>query len=385
MIYLDYNATTPIDKKVAEAMEEYIYGNFGNPSSSHELGSKTKQAVEEARKKVASLLNASPEEIIFTSGGSESNNMVLKGVGYTYQNRGKHIITSEIEHPAVISPCKFLEGNGYEVTYLSVDQDGVVDIEQLKAALTDETILISIMHANNETGTIQPLAEIAEIVSENNILLHTDAAQSVGKIETDVKKLGVDFLSVAGHKVYAPKGIGALYIRAGIEIEPLIHGAGHEMGKRAGTENVIFDVALGKACELAEDLFQGKKADFEHNTPGEIKELRDYFQKQLQKNFKDRVILNGHPTKRLPNTLNISFLDYSGQEILDHLDNVALSTGSACHSDLVEISSVLKAMSVTMETGRGAVRFSLGKYTIMFLSLSKRFLKVFCSNLNYAS
>ena len=384
MIYLDYNATTPIDKKVAEAMEEYIYGNFGNPSSSHELGSKTKQAVEEARKKVASLLNASPEEIIFTSGGSESNNMVLKGVGYTYQNRGKHIITSEIEHPAVISPCKFLEGNGYEVTYLSVDQDGVVDIEQLKAALTDETILISIMHANNETGTIQPLAEIAEIVSENNILLHTDAAQSVGKIETDVKKLGVDFLSVAGHKVYAPKGIGALYIRAGIEIEPLIHGAGHEMGKRAGTENVIFDVALGKACELAEDLFQGKKADFEHNTPGEIKELRDYFQKQLQKNFKDRVILNGHPTKRLPNTLNISFLDYSGQEILDHLDNVALSTGSACHSDLVEISSVLKAMSVTMETGRGAVRFSLGKYTIMFLSLSKRFLKVFCSNLNYA-
>jgi len=363
MIYLDYNATTPIDKKVAEEMEEYIYGNFGNPSSSHELGSKTKQAVEEARKKVASLLNASPEEIIFTSGGSESNNMVLKGVGYTYQNRGKHIITSEIEHPAVISPCKFLEGNGYEVTYLSVDQDGVVDIEQLKAALTDETILISIMHANNETGTIQPLAEIAEIVSENNILLHTDAAQSVGKIETDVKKLGVDFLSVAGHKVYAPKGIGALYIRAGIEIEPLIHGAGHEMGKRAGTENVIFDVALGKACELAEDLFQGKKADFEHNTPGEIKELRDYFQKQLQKNFKDRVILNGHPTKRLPNTLNISFLDYSGQEILDHLDNVALSTGSACHSDLVEISSVLKAMSVTMETGRGAVRFSLGKYT----------------------
>jgi len=363
MIYLDYNATTPIDKKVAEAMEEYIYGNFGNPSSSHELGSKTKGAVEEARKKVTSLLNASPEEIIFTSGGSESNNMVLKGVAYTYQNRGKHIITSEIEHPAVISPRKFLEGNGYEVTYLSVDQDGVVDIEQLKAALTDETILISIMHANNETGTIQPLAEIAEIVSENNILLHTDAAQSVGKIETDVKKLGVDFLSVAGHKVYAPKGIGALYIRAGIEIEPLIHGAGHEMGKRAGTENVIFDVALGKACELAEDLFQGKKADFEHNTPGEIKELRDYFQKQLQKNFKDRVILNGHPTKRLPNTLNISFLDYSGQEILDHLDNVALSTGSACHSDLVEISSVLKAMSVTMETGRGAVRFSLGKYT----------------------
>jgi len=363
MIYLDYNATTPIDKKVAEAMEEYIYGNFGNPSSSHELGSKTKRAVEEARKKVASLLNASPEEIIFTSGGSESNNMVLKGVAYTYQEKGKHIITSEIEHPAVISPCKFLEENGYEVTYLPVDQDGVVDIEQLKAALTDETILISIMHANNETGTIQPLAEIAEIASENNILLHTDAAQSVGKIETDVKKLGVDFLSVAGHKVYAPKGIGALYIRDGIEIEPLIHGAGHEMGKRAGTENVIFDVALGKACELAEDLLQGKKVDFEHNAPGKIKELRDYFQKQLQNNFKDRVILNGHPTKRLPNTLNISFLDYSGQEILDHLDNVALSTGSACHSDSVEISSVLKAMSVTMETGRGAVRFSLGKYT----------------------
>ncbi|TDO89337.1 aminotransferase class V [Halanaerobium saccharolyticum] len=257
MIYLDYNATTPIDKKVAEAMEAYIYGNFGNPSSSHELGSKTKQAVEEARKKVASLLNASPEEIIFTSGGSESNNMVIKGAAYTYQNRGKHIITSEIEHPAVISPCEFLEKNGYEVTYLPVDQNGVVDIDQLKAAVTEETILITIMHANNETGTIQPLAEIAEIASENDILFHTDAAQSVGKIETDVKKLGVDFFSVAAHKVYAPKGIGALYIKDGIEIEPLIHGAGHEMGKRAGTENVIFDAALGKACELAEDLLQG--------------------------------------------------------------------------------------------------------------------------------
>jgi len=363
MIYLDYNATTPIDKKVAKAMEKYIYGNFGNPSSSHKLGVKAKTAVEEARKKIASLLNASPEEIIFTSGGSESNNMVIKGVAYTYREQGKHIITSEIEHPAVISPCKFLEENGYNVTYLPVDQDGIVDIDQLKAALTDETILMSIMHANNETGTIQPLAEIAEIASENNILFHTDAAQSVGKIEIDVKKLGVDFLSVAGHKVYAPKGIGALYIKDGIEIEPLIHGAGHEMGKRAGTENVIFDVGLGRACELAEDLLQGKKINSEHNTPGEIKELRDYFYKQLQKIFKERVILNGHPTKRLPNTLNISFLDYNGQEILDHLDNVALSTGSACHSDSVEISSVLKAMSVTKEAGKGAVRFSLGKYT----------------------
>jgi cysteine desulfurase len=363
MIYLDYNATTPIDKKVSKAMEEYIYGNFGNPSSSHELGSKTKKAVEEAREKVASLLNALPEEIIFTSGGSESNNMVIKGAAYTYQNRGKHIITSEIEHPAVISPCKFLEKNGFDVTYLPVDKDGVVDIEQLKEAVTEDTILITIMHANNETGTIQPLAEITEIASKNNILFHTDAAQSVGKIETDVKELGVDFLSVAGHKVYAPKGIGALYIKEGTELEPLIHGAGHEMGKRAGTENVIFDVALGKASEIAENLLQGKKDDFANNTPEEIKELRDYFHNKLQKIFKNQVILNGHPTKRLPNTLNISFLDYSGQEILNHLDNVALSTGSACHSDSLEISSVLKAMSVTNEVGRGAVRFSLGKYT----------------------
>lgn len=363
MIYLDYNATTPIDKKAAEVMEEYIYKNFGNPSSSHKLGVEAKAAVEKARRKVASLLNASPEEIIFTSGGSESNNMVIKGVANRYQEKGKQIITSKIEHSAVISPCKFLEQKGYEVTYLPVDQDGVVDIDQLKAAVTEETILITIMHANNETGTIQPLSEIAEIASKNNILFHTDAAQSVGKIETDVEKLGVDFLSVAGHKVYAPKGIGALYIKDGIEIEPLIHGAGHEMGKRAGTENVIFDAALGKACEIAEDLLQGEKTDFKHNTPGEIKELRDYFQKQLQKIFKSRVVLNGHPTRRLPNTLNISFLDYSGQEILAHLDGVALSTGSACHSDSVEISSVLKAMSVTKQTGKGAVRFSLGKYT----------------------
>ncbi|MEC9490453.1 MAG: cysteine desulfurase family protein [Halanaerobiales bacterium] len=363
MIYLDYNATTPIDKKVAEVMEKYIYNNFGNPSSSHKLGVKAKKAVETARKKVASILNASPEEIIFTSGGSESNNMVIKGTAHTYQGKGKHIITSEIEHPAVISPCKFLEKNGYEVTYLPVDQDGVVDIKQLKAAVTEETILITIMHANNETGTIQPLTEIAKIASANNIFLHTDAAQSVGKIETDVEKLGVDFLSVAGHKVYAPKGIGALYIRNGIEIEPLIHGAGHEMGKRAGTENVIFDVGLGKACELAENLMKGKKVVSEHNTPQEIRELRDYFQQQVEVIFGNQVSLNGHPVKRLPNTLNISFLDFSGQEILDHLDNVALSTGSACHSDSVELSPVLRAMSVSEEAGRGSVRFSLGKYT----------------------
>lgn len=363
MIYLDYNATTPIDEIVAEEMEKYIYKHFGNPSSSHQEGQIANKAVEKSREKVANLLNASPGEVIFTSGGSESNNMAIKGVAYTYKNTGRHIITSEIEHPSVHSPCKFLERNGYDITYLSVDQNGIINIDELKKAITDETILITVMHANNETGSIQPLTEISKIASQNDILFHTDAAQSVGKIETDVKELGVDFLSLAGHKVYAPKGIGALYIRDGIEIEPLIHGAGHEMGKRAGTENVIFDVGLGKACQIASKLLKEKYNKPNVNTPLEMKKLRDYFYEEIQKVFQDRIILNGHPIKRLPNTLNVSFLNYTGQEILDHLDNVAVSTGSACHSDSIEISSVLKAMSVTQKEGRGAVRFSLGKYT----------------------
>jgi len=354
-IYLDYNATTPVDPAVAEAMQPYIAMHYGNPSSGHAFGRKAKEAVEEARARVAALLGCTSEESIFTGGGSESNNAVLKGVAYTYRQQGNHIITSQIEHPAIINPCRFLEGQGIRVTYLPVDRVGMVDPDDVRKAITPRTILISIMHANNETGTLQPIAEISRIAREHGVLVHTDAAQSVGKIPTLVDELGVDFLSIAGHKVYAPKGIGALYIRGGISIEPLIHGAGHEFGRRAGTENVIFDVGLGKACAVA-------KADLPRYQR-EVCQLRDLFQQELEKRFGDRIVLNGHPEQRLPNTLNVNFRGVIGAELLEKLPEIAASTGAACHSGEVELSSVLKAMGVPEELGMGAVRFSLGRYT----------------------
>ncbi|AGB40447.1 cysteine desulfurase family protein [Halobacteroides halobius DSM 5150] len=349
MIYLDYNATTPIDKRVTKAMEPYIYDIYGNPSSSHELGKKAAKAVKKARSQVAKLLGANSEEIIFTSGGSESNNTVIKGVAETYQDQGNHIITSQIEHPAVINACKYLEKKGFQITYLPVDKYGMVDVEDVRKAITDKTILITIMHANNEVGTIQPLKEISEIAHKNEVLVHTDAAQSVGKIPTKVNELGVDFLSVAGHKLYAPKGIGALYIREGIEIEPLIHGGGQEFGKRAGTENVIFAVGLGEACEVVNN--------------NKLRKLTDYFYDSLVNEFKDSIILNGHPEKRLPNTLNVSFKGMDGLEVLNQLDDIAASTGSACHSGKKEPSRILKAMDIDNQIAMGAVRFSLGRYT----------------------
>lgn len=353
MIYLDYNATTPIDKEVAEAMLPYIYGNYGNPSSTHELGASAKKAVEIARAQVADLINCSPEEIIFTSGGSESNNMVIKGVAHTFKTKGNHIITSQVEHPAVLNPCKYLEKLGYEISYLPVDQYGIVDISKLENMITDKTILVTIMHSNNETGTLQPIDEISKICRKHNILLHTDASQSLGKVPVDVTSLGVDFLTIAGHKLYAPKGIGVLYIRKGIYIEQLIHGAGHESGRRAGTENIIFDVALGKACEIAKNKLKNN----------DVKFLTDYFYNKLKDMFGEKIHLNGHPEKRLPNTLNISFVGFNGHEVLGRLDNVAASTGSACHSGNTSISPVLKEMGVSEDIGRGAVRFSLGRYT----------------------
>ncbi|WP_047151776.1 cysteine desulfurase family protein [Aneurinibacillus tyrosinisolvens] len=353
MIYLDYNATTPIDKEVADAMIPFIYDYYGNPSSSHAAGQKVKTSIESARQQVAAFLNCESAEIIFTGGGSESNNTVIKGVAHSYKQKGNHIITSKIEHPAVLHPCQFLEQLGYEVTYLPVDQHGLVNPDDVARSLTDKTILVTVMHSNNETGTIQPIREIAEICRKNDVLFHTDASQSAGKIPLDVKELDVDFLTIAGHKLYAPKGIGALYIRKGIQIEPLIHGAGHESGRRAGTENTAFIIALGKACEVA-----SKTA-----TMDQVKQLTDYFYHQLADIFGKRIVLNGHPEKRLPNTLNISFLGTSGHEILEALDDVAASTGSACHSGQTSLSPVLKAMGVKEEIGRGAIRFSLGKYT----------------------
>ncbi|HSF31403.1 MAG TPA: cysteine desulfurase family protein [Candidatus Tectomicrobia bacterium] len=354
-IYLDYNATTPIDPAVAEAMQPYIAKHYGNPSSAHEYGRSTKNAVERARQQVAALLGCTPEEIIFTSGGSESNNTVLKGVAYTYRHQGKHLITSAVEHPAIINPCRFLEQQGIEVSYLPVDRTGMVDPADVRQAITPQTILISIMHANNEVGTLQPIVEISRIAREHGVLMHTDAAQSVGKIPTEVDELGVDFLSIAGHKVYAPKGIGALYIRAGVALEPLIHGAGHEFGRRAGTENVIFDVSLGRACEVA-------KADLPRYQR-EVRQLRDFFQEELAKRFGKRVVVNGHPEERLPNTLHVNFRGVIGAELLEKLPELAASTGSACHAGEIALSSVLEAMQVAPELGMGAVRFSLGRYT----------------------
>ena len=354
MIYLDNNATTPIDPAVAAAMMPYILEHYGNPSSSHSLGRTAKQAVETARSQVADLLNAAPDEIIFTSGGSESNNTVIKGVAWKYRSKGNHIIISSIEHPSVMNVCIWLEKQGYQITYLPVDTYGVVHPEDLEAAITDQTILVSVMHANNETGTIQPIQELASISHQHGAFFHTDAAQSLGKIDVDVRRLGIDFLTVAGHKLYAPKGIGALYIRQGIQIDPFIHGAGHERGLRAGTENVIHDVALGQACEIARTRLPY----------ADVRDLTDSFWAQLQSKFGDAVVLNGHQTERLPNTLNVSFVGMRGYEILDKLTDVAASTGSACHAGQTSLSPVLKAMGTPENIGLGAIRFSLGRFTV---------------------
>jgi len=352
-IYLDFNASTPIAPEVAEAMKPFLSQHFGNPSSLHWAGIPAKEAVEHARKQVSDLLQCHANEIVFTSGGSESNNHAIKGVFFALREKGNHIITTQIEHPAVINPCRFLEKLGAEVTYVGVDQYGKVDPGEIEKAVTKKTILITVMHANNEVGTIQPIIRISNIAKKHRILFHTDAAQSVGKIVTRVDDLGVDLLSIAGHKLYAPKGIGALYVRKGTPIEPLIHGAGHESGRRAGTENVLFMVGLGKACEIAKKYMDDDR----------ILKLRDRFWKLLQDNFGEKVVLNGHPAHRLPNTLNVSFVGKAGADILARLDGVAASTGAACHSGSVELSPVLKAMGIAPEVGMGAIRFSLGRTT----------------------
>ena len=353
-IYLDYNATTPIDPEVAEAMRPYLSEHFGNPSSSHWYGLQTKKAVEQARGQVADLLNCSPDEVVFTSGGSESNNYAIKGTAFAQRDKGNHIITSAIEHPAVIEVCKYLEEKDFQVTYLPVDEVGLVDSQQLRSAITPATILITIMHANNEVGTIQPIAEMATIAKDQGIVFHTDAAQSVAKIPTRVDELGVDLLTVAGHKLYGPKGIGALYIRRTIQIEKLIHGAGHERGLRAGTENVLQIVGLGKACEIA-------KRDLEKNMV-QMQEMRDLLFQGLRQEW-DEIKLNGHPERRLPNTLSVSFKNIEANKLLAGIDSVAASAGAACHADSVKISSVLEAMQVPLEYAMGTIRFSTGKMT----------------------
>jgi cysteine desulfurase len=354
-VYLDYNATTPVDPRVADAMWPFLREDFGNPSSLHTFGFDAKEAVETARAQVAGLLGCHADEIVFTSGGSESNNAAIKGVAFKLRQQGYHVITTQVEHSAVTNPCKFLERLGFFVTYLPVDRYGMVSVEQVAAAIRPTTILISIMHANNEVGTIQPIAMIGELARSRNIPMHTDAAQSVGKIPTLVNDLNVDLLTIAGHKFYAPKGVGALYIRRGLDIEPLLHGASHESGRRAGTENVPYAVALGKACELAAQELDSR---FAH-----VVTLRDYLYDNLKKMFGNKLHLNGHPTERVPNTLNVSFEGYTAPELLQKVPEVAASTGSACHAANLEMSHVLQAMGVPERVGFGAVRFSLGQWT----------------------
>ncbi len=354
MIYLDYNATTPIAPEVANAMMPFILEDFGNPSSSHPVGKRAKKALEKARSQVAKLLGCKPDEIVFTSGGSESNNMVLKGVALSLRAKGRHIITTAIEHPAIFNPAIFLMENGWDVTFLPVDKYGSVDPDDVKKAIRTDTVLISVMHANNETGTIQPLQEIGHISREHKILFHTDAAQSVCKIKTGINDLWVDFLSIAGHKLYAPKGVGALYIRNGIKIEPLIHGGGQENGRRAGTENIILNVGLGAACELATNNI--------NNDIVRITALRNRLHDKIIADVPEAV-LNGHPENRLPNTLNLSFPGLMGSEILRGIPDLCASTGSACKDRSVTISHVLAAMNLSREIGMGAVRLTLGRPT----------------------
>jgi cysteine desulfurase len=352
-IYLDYNASTPVDPAVAAAMRPFLDGHYGNPSSGHWAATAAEAALAKARGQVAGLLGCHEDEVVFTSGGSEANNFALKGAFFALRDKGDRIVTTRVEHPAIIEPCRFLERLGARVTYLPVDGAGRVDPDDLRKAITPRTVLVSIMHANNEVGTIQPIEVCARITRERGVLFHTDAAQSAGKISTDVNELGIDLLSIAGHKVYAPKGIGALFVRRGVSMEPLIHGAGHEAGRRAGTESASLAAALGKACELARDLSEMNR----------VRALRERLWEGLQQQFGDGVVLNGHATYRLPNTLNVSFVGRIGAEILARLDRVAASTGSACHSGRIELSPVLQAMGVVPDVGMGAIRFSLGRLT----------------------
>jgi cysteine desulfurase len=356
-IYLDYNATTPIAGEVAEAMLPYLYEHFGNPSSSHPYGAITKGAVEAARAQVATLLDCQPSEVIFTSGGTESNNYAIKGVALAEGRRGNHVITSAVEHPAVLEVCHWLGQQGLRITVLPVDRYGLVDPADLERAMTPDTLLVTVMHANNEVGTVQPIAELVEIAHRHGALVHTDAAQSLGKIPVRVDDLGVDLLSVAGHKLYAPKGIGALYIRSGVQLAPLLHGAGHEGGRRPGTENVLEIVGLGQACAIAGRDLEKNMAHF--------RAMRDRLHEGLVREVgKEAVRLNGHPEKRLPNTLSLSFRGVEANTLLSEIgEQVAASAGAACHADEVNVSAVLEAMKVPVEWAMGTVRFSVGRGT----------------------
>ena len=355
MVYMDYNATTPTDIRVLKEMEPFFCERFGNPSSIYEIARENRKLIEKARENVARLIDAEPDEIFFTSGGTESDNWAIKGVAFALRNKGNHIITSQIEHHAVLNTCKFLSKIGYEITYAPTDKYGIVDVEFIEKSIRKETVLITIMHANNEIGTIEPVEEISKIAREKGIYFHTDSVQTVGKIPVSVKKLGVDMLSLSAHKFYGPKGVGAIYIKKGTKIEPYLHGGEQEKGKRAGTYNVPGIIGLGKAAEIAiEEMEEEMK---------KVKYLRDKLERGIIEKIPE-VVINGHPENRLYNTLNLCVKYVEGESILLNLDfeKIYASSGSACTSGSLEPSHVLLAIGIPPEIAHGSLRFSLGKY-----------------------
>jgi cysteine desulfurase len=352
-IYLDYNATTPLDPAVSKVMRPFLDENIGNPSSSHSFGVTARGSVDRARRQVAKLLECTEEEIIFMSGGTESNNLALIGTALANRNKGCHIITTQIEHPAILEAGVYLESIGFTVSYVGVDAQGRVDPSDIERSISKETILISVMHANNEVGTVQPIKEISKIAHSHNVIMHTDAAQSIGKIRVSINELNVDLLSIAGHKIYAPKGIGALFIREGTPIHKIIHGAGQECGLRPGTENVMAIAGLGIACEL----IVTNLPEYAHH----MRKNRNFLEEELIKVFPE-VVINGHPTYCLPNTLSTSFLDIPANLILESMQGVAASAGAACHSNDVKISHVLTAIGIPEHIAMGTIRFSVGRF-----------------------
>jgi len=352
-VYLDHNATTPVLPEVVDAMLPWLSEHFGNPSSNHVYGYRTREAVVIARQQVAELIGCLPDEIYFTSGGTESNNLAIYGVTAARPDR-KRIITSVIEHPATEMPCKFLQEHGFQISWTGVDETGMVKLDAIESSISQATSLVTIMHANSETGTLQPIREIADIAHSHGAIMHTDAAQTTGKIRYSVDELGVDLLSIVGHKMYAPKGIGALYVRSGTDIAPQSLGGGHEQGLRSGTENVPYIVALGQACKIARE--DGELAN------ERIRQLRDDLWNALNQKIPG-LVLNGHPELRLPNTLNVRFPGVSGNILLAHAPEIAASTGSACHAEDESASAVIKAMGLTETQALGSVRLTLGRGT----------------------
>lgn len=362
-VYLDHHATTPVDDRVAEEMKPYLTQNFGNPASDdHLYGAKANEAVEKARKQISEVLNCRKEEIIFTSGATESDNLAIKGVAdyAERKDKGSHIITGETEHEAVIEACEVLEERGFDITYLPVDEYGLIDPEDVDAAIRDDTVLISVMAANNEIGTIAPLKEIGEVAKSNQVFFHTDAVQAMGYLPIDVEKMGIDLMSISAHKIYGPKGIGALYVRRRnpkVKLDPLIHGGGHERGWRSGTLNVPSIIGLGKAVHLADKEIQERT---EH-----VDELTSYMWDRFEDEL-DNVVLNGHPEKRIPNNLNVSFVGVENKALVQNLQpEIAVSAGSACTTGKVEASHVLQALGGDEDLWHSAIRFGLGKDNTM--------------------